>query len=227
MMPSRIRQSLQDKPTLDNPSVSARRVALLQQPHMTELNSYVLDLRERKGAAPWFDPVDGGSRAHLLVLLETPGPRIPEPRFVSRDNPSATARNLRRFLTAPRERTALWNAVPWIIHQPGARNRAPRKAEVEEGVAELERLLPHFPELRVVVLAGHIAARAEETLSRLLPHLPVLRMPHPSPTFVNTAPWVAEKIEETMLAAGGLMQQAVPKFQVRGPGEPPNPDRIE
>ena len=47
---------------------------------------------------PDADPADGGIGARCLLLLETPGPSIGRTGFVSRDNPTPTAGNLRRFL---------------------------------------------------------------------------------------------------------------------------------
>ncbi|WP_179187110.1 uracil-DNA glycosylase family protein [Sphingomonas sp. TZW2008] len=119
---------------------------------------------------PGFDPADGGATARLLLLLETPGPdpcpgRAPSdgaPRIVSRDNATGTARNLVRFLGAAgiaRGDTLLWNAVPWIVHAPGARNRALRRGEIVAGRASLPPLLALLRRLRVVVLAGRVAAR--------------------------------------------------------------------
>ena len=50
--------------------------------------------------------------------MEAPGPKARATGFVSRDNPSPTARNLRGFLFGAgidRTHTALWNVVPWYI----------------------------------------------------------------------------------------------------------------
>jgi hypothetical protein len=60
-------------------------------------------LRARIAAAtgafvPGFDPLDGGAAARLLLLLETPGPRTGPLDRVSRDKPTPTGANLRRFL---------------------------------------------------------------------------------------------------------------------------------
>ena len=55
-------------------------------------------------AVPDVDPLDGGVNARLLILLETPGPRVLGTGFVSRDNPDGTAANMFRFLTQRRHR---------------------------------------------------------------------------------------------------------------------------
>ncbi len=76
---------------------------------------------------------------------------------MSRDNPTGTAANLRRFFDAAeiaRRDSVIWNAVPWVIHAPDARNRPPRRAEAMLGLLELPPLLDLLPRLAVVVLAG-------------------------------------------------------------------------
>lgn len=190
--------------TLDVAAVLRAREAALDHPRMAALNAMVEALRTRHGEVPWADPLDGGVTARLLLLLETPGPGRAGPRFVSRDNPTGTGANLRRFLAAadwPRDATLIWNAVPWVIHAPGARNRAPRAGEIAGGLAELPGLLALLPALSAVVLAGRVAARAAPVLALHAPHLPVGTMPHPSPTIVCTSPAIALRIGSALTAA--------------------------
>ena len=188
----------QAEATLDDPRVLAERVAALDRPPMRALNRFVAGLREgRGGAVAGFATCDGGAEARVLLLLETPGPGREPLRFVSRDNATGTARNLRRFFAAAgldRRDSVIWNAVPWVIHAAGARNRAPRTGEVAAGLAELPALLPLRPALSAVVLAGRAAGRAAPVLAARAPHLRVLAMPHPSPTFVCTDPKIAPRI---------------------------------
>lgn len=153
---------------------------------------------------PAFDPRDGGAAARLLILLETPGPGGAGPRMVSRDNPTGTARNLARFLAEAgiaRADTILWNAVPWIVHAPGARNRALRRSEIGEGLAMLPPFLALLPRLGVAVLAGRVAAEAAPIVARCRPDVAVLLMPHPSPTFVCTSPAVPRRIRAALADA--------------------------
>jgi len=160
---------------------------------------------------PRFDPLDGGADARLLILLESFGPRGPEPFTVSRDNPTGTSRNLSRFLAEAgiaRAETILWNAVPWIIHAPGATNRAPRRAEIAEGIAMLPPFLALLPRLMVAVLAGRVAAEARGTVSAARPDVAVLAMPHPSPTYVCTSPTVPARIVATLAEAAALLAPA-------------------
>lgn len=175
-------------------------------------------LRARIAAAsgafvPGFDPLDGGAGARLLLLLETPGPRTGPDDRVSRDKPTPTGANLRRFLGESgiaRADSVLWNAVPWLIHAPGARNRAPRADEIRAGLAFLPALLDALPRLRVAVLAGRVAGLAEPALRAARPGLAVLRMPHPSPTICCTSPAVPARIRAALAEAAALLAQPAP-----------------
>ena len=186
------------------------------------LERLVAALRAEHGGrdVPGFDPLDGGTEARLLLLLETPGPRIGRTGgIVSRDNPTGTGRNLRRFLEGAglaRADTVIWNAVPWVIHAPGARNRAPRAAEVEAGLRALPRLLDLLPHLEVAVLAGRIAKRARGVLEAARPGLRVLAMPHPSPTFVCTSPDVPARIAAALAAARAVLEEGGGAGRSRG-----------
>jgi uracil-DNA glycosylase len=171
------------------------------------LREYVAGLRTRHRAVPDVDPDDGGASARLLILLETPGPRIHQTGIVSASNPSGTARNLRRFLEAaglPRHERVIWNTVPWVIHAGGP-NRAPRPAEVREGLAELPGFLALLPNLRAVVLAGRVAGLAAETVTAARPEVALVRMPHPSPTYVCTSPEVPRRIAAALTEAAALL----------------------
>lgn len=190
----------------DSPTLDARR-ALLAAPRMAPLVHLAAAVRERHGATPDFDPLDGGPDARLLLLLETPGPRIGRTGFVSLDNPSGTSRNLRRFLHAAgigRDEMVLWNAVPWVIHS--GRNRAPRTAEIAAGREWLPALLGALPRLGCAVLAGRVAAGARPTLHALRPDLPALTMPHPSPTIVCTSPAIPARIAACLALAARMVR---------------------
>lgn len=180
------------------------KLARLDAPHMRALERHRAGLEAAHGTMPHFDPDDGGDGARVLLLLETPGPRGGAVRFVSRDNPTGTARNIARFSEAAglaRRDTVLWNAVPWLIHRPGARNRAPTRAETAGGLALLPGIVALLPRLRAVVLCGRAAGLAAPVLAEHAPELAVLRMPHPSPTYVCTAPGIAGCIVATLAEA--------------------------
>lgn len=198
--------------SLVDPLLLAARHRLMDSPHLAPLRHLVAQIAAETGAAvPDPDPLDGGVQARLLLLLETPGPAIRGTGIVSRDNPTGTASNLFRFLQAagiPRAETLIWNAVPWVIHPEGARNRAPRRSEIRAAAPYLAPLLLRLPALRVVVLAGRVAGEFEPVLATLQPGLPVYRVPHPSPTFVCTAPSVRERIAAGLSRASAILATA-------------------
>jgi uracil-DNA glycosylase len=195
---------------LADPGVLAARRAALAEPHMAPLAAFAARLRAATGRpVPDADPADGGTGARLLLLLETPGPAILRTALVSRDNPAPTAANLRRFLAAAgiaRAETLIWNAVPFVIHAPGARNRAPGTAERTAGLALLPPLLDLLSHLAVAVLAGRAAGAAAPALAATRPGLPVIPMPHPSPTYVCTSPEVPRRIAAALAEAAALLR---------------------
>jgi len=213
-MSEAVSADMPDEPrSLADPARLDRRRALLPQPHMRPLLALVESIRAKHGMSPDPDPLDGGVDARLLLLLETPGPGSGRTGFVSRDNPNGTAANLFRFLAAAkiaREDTLIWNAVPWVIHAPGATNRAPRTAEATAGRRWLASLLVLLPRLTVIVLAGRVAGTARGELAVLLPRVPSLGMPHPSPTYVCTSPTVAVRISSALDQAGATLAAHAP-----------------
>ena len=149
---------------------------------MQPLAGYVRELRARgAGYVPDFDPLDGGVRARLLLLLEKPGPKTFPPRgsgFVSRNTDDPTARAIHRFMLqaeVPRCETVLWNIVPWWNG-----TIAMTAAEKRLGAAEVPALLALLPELRGVILAGNAAWELGATQFRDA-GLPLFRCVHPSP----------------------------------------------
>jgi len=146
---------------------------------------------------PYFDPLDGGEHAEVLILLERPTRKGAHPRVVSRDNRSPTQKNLKRFLNASgvdRKTTVLWNLVPWLPATGTSRNRPTSKAEIREGLDHLPELLQAVPNLRIAVLAGKIAGMAEPVIAEARPDVTSLHMPHPSPVYVNTSPAILNRI---------------------------------
>ncbi|EYD77417.1 hypothetical protein Rumeso_00966 [Rubellimicrobium mesophilum DSM 19309] len=163
---------------LTSPDEIARRHALLARPAHAALAAFVTDLRATLPClVPDMDPLDGGTNARVLLLLEKPGPGAARTGFVSRDNPSPTSAAIRGFLRRallPREQTLLWNTVPaWngTIRVTGA--------EMTAGLDHLDALLRLLPRLDTVILAGARAARAEALLHGT--GLRLVRSAHPSP----------------------------------------------
>ncbi len=198
---------------LSDPIELERRHALLRgAPHVAPIRALADRIRiATDRPVPEPDPLDGGTGARMLLLLETPGPRVREDAIVSRDKPGGTGANLRRFLGGAgiaREDTLIWNVVPWIIHAPGARNRAPTTAERRAGLDWVPSLLDLLPRLAVAVLSGRHAAAAEPMIRAARPGVPVLLMPHPSPTIVCTSPSIGARIGAALGEAAALLDAA-------------------
>ncbi|MBB2959975.1 uracil-DNA glycosylase [Methylobacterium sp. R2-1] len=198
--------------SLRDPAVLDARRAMADAPHVRPLRAFARSIAAERGAeVPDPDPLDGGVEARLLLLLETPGPSIGRTGFVSRDNATGTAANLFRFLNEAgiaRRDTLIWNALPWVIHAPGALNRAPRRTEAAAAVPYFAPLLALLPRLAVVVPAGRFAREAVAPLSARRPDLPVVPIPHPSPTYVCTSPSVRERIRVGLAQAAAYLAAA-------------------
>ena len=196
--------------SLRDPAALAARRALIEADHIAPIRALVRRIAaERAAPVPDPDPLDGGVGARLLLLLETPGPAIVRTGFVSRDNATGTAANLFRFLAEAgiaRADTVVWNVVPWVIHAEGALNRAPQRAELRAAEPYLAPFLDLLPDLAVAVLAGRFAGEAQGAITRLRPGLPVIGVPHPSPTYVCTAPAVPARIRAGFAEAAVILR---------------------
>lgn len=199
--------------SLADPALLAARRALLSTDaaHLRPLRPLLERIRAERGVVPDPDPLDGGAEARLLMLLETPGTRMAQTGFISRDNPAGTAANLFRFMNEagiPRSETLIWNAVPFLIHETGACNRAPTSREARDGLAYLPPLLDLMPRLTVAVCAGRFAQGAAPTLRAHRPALKIVAVPHPSPTYVCTSPDVRERIMAGLREARAALAEA-------------------
>lgn len=87
-----------DEPkSLRFPEARTRRLAAIDACHVAPLTDFVRTLRTQMGAEygiPYFDPLDGGTRADCLFLLEAPGAKAVASQFISRDNPDETAKDV-------------------------------------------------------------------------------------------------------------------------------------
>ena len=204
-----------DQPrSLRDPAQLAARRALVEAPHIAPIRALARRVSaERDAPVPDPDPLDGGVNARMLLLLETPGPAVVRTGFVTRDSATGTAANLFRFLAEAgiaRADTLIWNVVPWVIHAPGALNRAPRRAELRAAEPYLAPLLDLLPGLAVAVLAGRFAGEARPALASLRPGLSVIGVPHPSPTYVCTSPGVPERIRAGLAEAAVILRTSPP-----------------
>ena len=185
--------------SLTDPLVRLARLERLREPHVAPLTAFVEELRASSGRAdvPYIDPADGGTGAGRLFVLQSPTARALETGFVSRDNPTGTAANMRRLMAEagiPRSDTVIWNIVPWVLARP------PRRADLAAGAGWLDRLLPLLPRLQTVVFLGLDAQRA-----RPFVHLPPAVRPiatyHPSPNTLAGYPHYRRRIVEAFRAA--------------------------
>lgn len=185
--------------------VRRRRMEQLSEPHVKRLTEYVDRLRaERPGQqrnlpyeVPYFDPLDGGTDASMLLLGEKPGPDVSRdglPGFISRNNNDLTAQNvceLMRKTTIPRNQIVVWNVVPWW----NGANTATAD-EVREGVRLIEDLRGTglMPNLRAVVFMGRKAQTARTFFSGT--DLILRDSMHPSPRNRASRPKDWERIAE-------------------------------
>lgn len=165
----------------DKDAIDAK-MAMLGLPHIMPLTELARRIRKKHPHTPFFDPKNGGVDAHILFLLEAPGPQAIN--FVSQENNDPTAENLYHLINKAglsRNDIVLWNIVPFYI---GAENltkiQAANKTHLEAGKPWLIKLLGLLPKLKVVVLLGRKAQRACKLIQTLRPDLCVLKGWHPS-----------------------------------------------
>ena len=187
-------------------NISEARRALLYSPPVRALNEWVESRCSAGRKLPYFDPMDGGIYASILILLESPARDSSWPRFVSRDNPGPAQRNLKRFLDQAclaREQTILWNLYPWLpdLDSPA---RAISRSKITEGTTILKEVMDQLPHLRAVVLAGRVAQKASPEIARHRRELKLFTMSHPSPLSVCRHPDVAKHIVATLSRAAGV-----------------------
>ena len=160
---------------------------------MRELTAFVDRIRRERGCGekvPYFDPADGGIGAECLFVLEAPGPKAVVSGFVSRDNPDETAKNWLELLAeagVPRDRSVLWNIVPWYVGS-GGRTRPANSTDIDGGWPYLLQLFGLLHRLRVVVLVGRKAQSVTSRTRAARQDVTLLTCPHPSPLFVNRRP---------------------------------------
>lgn len=194
--------------SLANLEERARRRLDLDQAHIAPLTQYVLKLRTLYGfdnEIPFFDPLDGGVDAKILFLLEAPGGKAVASGFISRDNPDPTARNVSLIceeIGLSRKDTIAWNIVPWYVGST-TRIRPVNQTDIAAAVQALGQLCSLLPEIRVVLLVGGKAQKAQEIVKGLF-DVPILSCPHPSQRVFNFWPDKRNEVKEIFAEAARL-----------------------
>lgn len=191
--------------TLRGQAAREQRNCLLIQPHMVPLVQFTNRLRATgHGIVPNFDPLDGGILAQALFLFEKPGPMTDDTRsgrsgsgFISRDNDDPSAKAITAFMlqaAIPREMTILWNIIPWWNG-----TRRITAAEHRAGIAALLDLVALISKLKVIVLVGNRAHRAEQAIAHV--GVPIFKTAHPSPIVRASRPQLWASIPDQWAAA--------------------------
>jgi hypothetical protein len=179
-----------DRPRLHrDPREVERKLAMLEERHIAPLTAFVRRLRDQLGeqTVPWFDPTEAGVEARILLLLQSPGPKVIPPvgsGFVSPHNDDQTAENMWGIQSEVginrRDELCTWNVVPWYVR----RDKRLGNAEYSRARPMLRELLDLLPDLRVVVLLGG-NAQAAWGRANLGSTVPVLPTWHTSPLALN------------------------------------------
>lgn len=158
---------------------------------MQPLGQLVDQIRAARGPRcelPRPDPLDGGVDAELLILFHSAGGAALETGFVSVDNPDPMAGHMTRLLAEAgidRSRILIWNVVPWKVDKD-----APTPADLADAEPWLRQLLTLLPRLRVTMLLGVEARKAEETLRHHAPgYILTTYMPHHRTRSLHPEKW--------------------------------------
>ena len=176
-----------------------RRRQMLREPHAVELAMFSQEIRDAVGnddAVPDFDPVLGGTRARILLLLEAPGSEAIKSGFVSLHNPDKSAAMLHYAVAEseiPYENLAIWNAIPWHygisqgtlsggLASLATASRPPKRKVAADIEHWLSRLIGTLPDLREIIAVGGEARSLLSKSQGVLPSSVVLTSAtHPSP----------------------------------------------
>jgi len=189
------------------------RKQLLNQEHVAPLTRFVEEIirQHPKKSTPYFDPFDGGTRAQCLFVLEAPGPNAVESGFISRNNNDESAKNffeINMEAGIPREKTIIWNIVPWYIGT-GKKIRPATTNDINMGLPYLHSLIDLLPNLQIVVFIGKKAQRVKKELKSRYTDIRIFECYHPSPLVINTNPRNRRKIIEALKPVSDILSQAI------------------
>ena len=134
----------------------------LDDPHVRSLMELVWELRKAGLDTPSVDPNDGGKKARALFLLESPGPKAVGTKYISRDNPDQSARNMGKALESAgfqRKDVVLWNVVPQCVSSVD-KNKRVSSRQIREAAPYTQKFIDKLENLRVVVFCGSSAKKA-------------------------------------------------------------------
>lgn len=206
--------SMKDCPkSLKDKAERLARRQLLNQEHAAPLTRFVEEISRQhpEKSVPYFDPLDGGTRAQCLFVLEAPGSNAVESGFISRNNNDETAKNFFEInveVGIPREKTITWNIVPWYIGT-GEKIRPATTDDIDAGLPYLHSLIDLLPNLQIVVLIGKKAQRVKEELKSRYANIRIFECYHPSPLVLNTNPRNRQKILEALKPVSEFLSKAV------------------
>jgi hypothetical protein len=178
--------------------------------HARRLNEYVAANHISRKSMPYFEPLDGGIEARVLILLESPTRSDPYPRFASRDNRSPTQVNLKQCVdqsALPRKDSVLWNAYPWLPDEFSA-HRALPIASTTKGMQALPGVLKMLPNLEVPVLTGSLARHASSVIRRYISCIAIIETFYPIPKSLNADKSRRDHIIDALKSAKLLLDTA-------------------
>ena len=168
--------------TLADEAERARRLAMLDEPHIAPPTNFIRRLRATRPELmiPNVDPLDGGTGARMIFVFEAPGSNTLETNFISRNNDDRTAEATFRFMQMagiPRSETMIWNTGPgWDRDITNSARTAGRDAAPLRGFVEV---LPRLGEAGVVLVGGAARRYAQPLVAER--GLLTFETVHPSP----------------------------------------------
>ena len=205
---------MKDRPkSLKDEAERLARMQLLNQEHVAPLTRFVDEITRQNPdkSIPYFDPLDGGTKAQCLFVLEAPGANAVESGFISRNNNDVSAKNFFEINVEagiPREKTISWNIVPWYIGT-GKKIRPATTDDINTGLPYLHSLVDLLPNLQMVVLIGKKAQRVKKELKSQYADIRIFECYHPSPLVINTNPRNRQKIIEALKPVSDILTQAI------------------
>ena len=173
-----------DEPrALRDASAVSQRQSLLETARVAPLGELVLRLRAERRAedVPWFDPLEAGTYARILLLHEAADRSIAPARggsgLVSSDNDDESSEAMWHLLREAgidrRAGLVTWNIVPWYV-DPAV---GVTEADVAAAQPWLQQLIYLLYGMSVVVFVGE---RARESWHLNISRAELLTCPHPS-----------------------------------------------